>query len=427
MSFQCSKTLDEQLSVEVRELMQAAFRKSLESVCRTGSKTTKDRMARELEESRMIIVYATVLIKSKKIQCYSESVAAAFGQVGPILNADVACPSDALQGVAKSFEMLQNICGLYVFDSPDEASAAVLEISEARNRAFKKLSSKSKKTDPAPFWADVVTDLIISLFPNSSKTYSTLLTSAFSEIAPHVTESSIEQIYEALISTSLEDESEDEDDEDKEMENKIVNDKDEASEEESSSDEESEEEADESQVDDFRSKVQLALGPAADVNDDEDDNDALDDAQMFQLDEALSEAFRSHFRGSKDAKLVNKSLTEFKLKCCDLVQVLLNKEIDLNLVLRIVPTIMVTSKSVFDIRPENAVLGNRAIKLIGDVVKIKSVSDRVAKEEVLEQLENIFESCLLICSRHPKMEYQKHLAALITWTVSLTYLVFRCY
>jgi hypothetical protein len=99
------------------------------------------------------------------------------------------------------------------------------------------------------------------------------------------------------------------------------------------------------------------------------------------------------------------------------LHVLLSKDVELLLVLKLVPTIMITAKNVFDIRPENIALGTRALKLVSDVVKIKSIGDNVPKEEALEQLENIFEYCLLMCAKHPRVDFQKHLASLCTWTM----------
>ena len=104
----------------------------------------------------------------------------------------------------------------------------------------------------------------------------------------------------------------------------------ESSEEEESNDESNEESDTESIDDEFRMKIKNALGNAA--IEEEEDEIVFDDEQMLKFDEAISNVFKE----KKKLKSKKLELTEFKSRCFDLVQILLNnKEIESSFLIEI--------------------------------------------------------------------------------------------
>jgi len=187
---------------------------------------------------------------------------------------------EANRDKGKIFKPIFYLLALDVFDHPQDVSQILEEINECYQRAIKGINSPNE-----PYWADVLTDIIISLIPKSSGFFSTALMKTFALVSKHITLACLEQLKSALFVTSLndanaeesmeEDNDEHDDDEhdDDECNNeKAVDEEMNKEEKETSNDEDLEDEEEESDLEDeetgtvaeeFRNKVLQALGPAA--------------------------------------------------------------------------------------------------------------------------------------------------------------------
>jgi hypothetical protein len=126
---------------------------------------------------------------------------------------------------------------------------------------------KDEDNDSAPVWADVLTDLILSMLTTSSKLTKNVLFSCFKHICNHITVIGLQRLVNAIIPSNDKLFNDENDGSDSDNESDIEEDIEKS---ESESESESEEDNQSSEVDEkFRNDVINALGPAAQNDDDE--------------------------------------------------------------------------------------------------------------------------------------------------------------
>ena len=264
------------------------------------------------------------------------------------------------QSTLAAFFLFFVFLGVNVFDERANCMQILDEVTEC----FKRFTNK---TPDDPQWADVLTDIILSLLSTASNLKRAVCDEVFGLISKEITKAGLEQLMIALISDNVEIDDEEMLDEDEEAsENEDQQESGKESQDESGNAEESDEEAEEelegeeedetndlevdaecaeeftskddeessgdesdddgsdteSIDDEFRNRIKAALGKAAASEEDEEDEIVFDDEQMFKFDEAIAKVFQE----KKKLKHKDQELVEFKSRCFDLVQILLNRK-----------------------------------------------------------------------------------------------------
>ncbi|KAG0431995.1 hypothetical protein HPB47_021309 [Ixodes persulcatus] len=226
------------------------------------------------------------------------------------------------EGVATAFKIL--LCYLTVLVSLEVAEdPSVLQVwlflttgSDLCSCA-KQLLAEEEEGERLDGWVHLVVDTTLSTLSMSSQPVRTVATAAFSLVRGHLSDASLALLLKVFRSKKDEDEDEDEEDEEEAMDEEV--DEEESESEESDIDSEDKSGPDE----ELRARLRLALGTAAADEDAEESSEAEvvpTDEQMFQLDGAIAEAFKSRLGPSK--KELSKEQTDnihFQIRCLDLV------------------------------------------------------------------------------------------------------------
>ncbi|XP_022112489.2 myb-binding protein 1A [Pieris rapae] len=250
--------------------------------------------------------------------------------------------------------------GLFLFSEPTHVKVARSSIKELKDcyDHYKMSIKKSKKgnqlTEDAPEWIEVMIEILLSILSIESSVLRSVVQCVFRLLWEYLTPSSIEQIISILDPNSEENpltqdsDSEDENN-DEEMktddikENGVA----ENSENDDSSDDSDQIDDDENEDDELkdpeqlRIAVQKALGSAAIDNDAESINaDDIDEEEGKRLDEALAEAFKQHSQGknkkSKKERRNKKTLSDFRIRALDLVDIYLEKDPSMDICLSMI-------------------------------------------------------------------------------------------
>ncbi|KAI1292113.1 rDNA transcriptional regulator pol5 [Halotydeus destructor] len=400
------------ISKRLREVLKIGFAKSLESVCRYGTKTTKERVQHEAIVMAEIRKYVCTLIQSESntlVVPGAENFFTAIKEKAKELGKQKLSPD-----LKAAFDHLFNIITLMGLQNPVEAESAMDELLECSKHV------NDKQRPDIPFWKDVLTDLMISCLAHCSSEVSNLLRSPYEAISPKITKASSKIIHDALLSTTLDD-SEDEEDDDSD-EDDLKNSEGSQKEE---SEEESEEESDEEELPEadekLKNDLKTALGEAADVESDEEEV-LMNDDEMFNIDDTLADIFRARFRASKagkaqEAENSKKMLCDFKLRICNLVDMLLKNQMSLECLLEITPALVTLSRCSSEQKSPLSVLGNRAIRLLDEISKVKHVEISENTDGLADQLKGLLELTLTVCRKSANEIFQKCLGRIFAWTV----------
>lgn len=252
------------------------------------------------------------------------------------------------------FELLFSHMVLNLFTEPDQAMDILKELKACYERQKTKYEEKN---DEEPHWAEVLTEVLLSLLTKTSSLFRHVVDQVFFLLAPHLTQDALNMIIESLDprkgingeNLEIVDESDvEEDDEEMEydeekakVESNGVHGEDESGDDDDSS---SNEEGGETvgAVDEaFRAEVQAALGPAmVDMDKEESSSDEdLDDEAMMKLDGALAAVFKSQLQAIRDKnknKDAMKIILHFKLRVLDIIEILIKKQASNPLILEVV-------------------------------------------------------------------------------------------
>lgn len=303
--------------------------------------------------------------------------------------------------------------GLQLLSDFSMAEGALKEL----HSCYERLTTKANNENAdEPMWIEVVIDLFLSLLSQNSHLLRSVIGCVFPYLCPHLTVQAVHQILEVLDPknednplTKMKKEDDDDDDSDE-------NDDDEDGEEKSDNDSEESEngseksvESDISDVDEdvldeeqetAADKLRMAVRDALHHNgyqtDDESvDMDQMDEEEGKKLDEALAEAFKnikkSKGKNTKQNK-DDKTLTHFRVRVLDLIDMYLDSEPSLLLCLEIaIMLLQVLEFSIRDIHQKP--LENRVrscLKKLTSNKKFSSVDD-VTEQILLDMLNSFIE------------------------------------
>lgn len=242
-------------------------------------------------------------------------------------------------------------------------------------------------------WVHLVVDTTMSVMSMSSQPVRTVATAAFSLVRGHLSDTSLAVLLKVFSSKKEEDEDEEEEAVDEEMdeEDSESEDSDIDSEDKSGPDEE------------LRARLRLALGAAAANDDDSSDAEVFPtDEQMFQLDEAIAEAFQSRLGPSK--KELSKERMDnihFQIRCLDLVNAYVESCPPLHHMVKIVE-VLVAASSLPELRSNQAAINAVAntLQAINGVRKFSSISD--VRDDIEALAAKVMEQTVLVSNVNTK-------------------------
>ncbi|XP_015791851.1 myb-binding protein 1A-like protein isoform X1 [Tetranychus urticae] len=264
-----------------------------------------------------------------------------------------------------------------------------------------------------PEWPDVLLDMMISQFPSQSVFLSSIMIRVFRLIVSNITLEGVEQLKIALLADKLEDDDDEVGEGGEEEENieKPGGTSDSDGDEEEDMDDEEPDDVD----DEFRAKVTLALGPAAEIGD--EFGATVDDEEMFQLDEALAEAFRSKY--SKD-KNIQATLKTLRARCLELVEIIFkSKDVSYEIILHLVP-VLIDAIKLYN-GPKDLELRNKVAKILTQLPVVKKLkSQQIIDSKILE---SILKKAVDLASKIDILTVQKCAARIYVWTMSIGKLI----
>lgn len=384
----CDKTVAAEITENLRTTIQQVFWKSVDMVCKSNQKTAKERRKRESEILQKLKKYSNSLVDFK-VTTVASNVTEHYANV-PVTEEFAAGDDETITG----FAIFDGVLHLAMLIEPENASQALQELKECLRRVGK------KRKDDHPFWADVLTDLAISVLSRVPPEAAGLITSAFGCFSKHVTKESSNLLHDVLLTNGLEVEDENSDD-DENSDNENSGDDNDSDDQ---SDDEEEEELDDKVNEDelkFRNDLLTALGPAAATGDDDDEQPLPDEDEMMAVDEALSEVFRQKFNRAKQEKQNKAALVSLKLRCCDLATVLLAGEVSVEFVLKLLPAVIALARNACRAKSDDIALGHKAVKLLNQITKLKGLKKESDNQESMTPRE-VLDICFTNINKLPK-------------------------
>lgn len=305
--------------------------------------------------------------------------------------------------------------GLQLFSDFEMAQNALKELHSCFTRLEMETPRKKKHEELAegePVWIEVIVDLFLSFLSQNSHLLRSIINCVFPYLCPHLTMSAVRQILDVLDpknkhnpltkgeddSDLSEEELDEEEDENKSEEVEDENDDEENEEDESdvsSLEDEDMETEEESKTDKLRMAVRDALHKNGYQTDDEsEDVDDLDEEEGNKLDEALAEAFKTikkNNKGKSNKQSKNdKTLTHFRVRVLDLLDIYLDSEPSMIQCLEIVCLLLQTLEfSIRDVHQKPLEHRIRScLKKISSMKKFSSTEETT--EEILANMLNSF-------------------------------------
>lgn len=318
------------------------------------------------------------------------------------------------------------------------------------------MSDETADSSNSPEWADVLTDLILSLLATTSKFTSNILISGFRQICHLLTDTGLQSLIDAINPSNDQqlfadvDASDDEDLDEEENEAKDSHESDACHTESSDDDDDDHELNDSQEVDEkFRNEVLAALGPAA-QNDDDEVGSRLDSNQVSHISSRIRNRFiyqtmkcfkstkvwpmfsepsfqtkRSLWKNNnrfssfeRGFYLLLHSTTSRRLysiyRCLELIEILLkHQSITLNEVFQLIDPMIALVKS--SQSPKQCQQLNKAINVISQMTKIKDLENSSLDTELLKSK---FDNLVALMSKTSHTQLQSALHSLIIWIVS---------
>lgn len=217
-------------------------------------------------------------------------------------------------------------------------------------------------------WVQLVVDVTLSMLSMQSLHVRAVATAAFSLLHSHISDEALALVLEVFSAKKTGEKEEEESDIDEEMED-AGDDGGTESEEESDEDSDAESDAQADADEELRTRLRAALGAAAA---DEEDSDAEEvvptDEQMFELDGAIADAFRSRLRPDSKEKSREQTVNiHFQSRCLNLLNGYAKSDLaPLHHLVRIADTLVKASSSV-------ALRGSHeALRVISDTLHVIS-------------------------------------------------------
>jgi len=139
----------------------------------------------------------------------------------------------------------------------------------------------------------------------------------------------------------------------------------------------------------------------------------LNDDEMFELDEALAEVFRSHYKKA-DWKKNEETLRQFKLKCLDMIQLVIEQKCSLQFSLEIAKILVSTLKKQLSARDEPIL--EKCCKIIISLSKIDTFNESSVKN-LKEFTKSLLEFTIKACYKIPRSNVHKACGRLCVWII----------
>lgn len=294
------------------------------------------------------------------------------------------------------------------FENGEEISALLPDLDECANRAL----FVKKKSKNGPVWADVLTDLFLSLLATKSKHTKNVIYTAFRHVSPFLTLAGVDSLTGAVLNTDAFDMQ----DSDEEMEDEEQGD--EPMEEDSSSSEDDlieQDEEEEVEVDEqFKNDIIRTLGNAAAAGDDSDE--PVSDSEMMKLDDSLAEIFRKKFGDKKRENEKQNTIQIFKHRALELLGIWLDQhEPNVEAVFSVLACVVSFARANYAVK-QLAPLTSKCIHILQQISKLRLPSIEQASAE---ELENIFKALVDFQYKCANSEMQRALVAATGWLVTL--------
>ncbi|CAH1163207.1 unnamed protein product [Phaedon cochleariae] len=295
--------------------------------------------------------------------------------------------------------------GLQVFNDPKLASGSLSElfICYEKTKKSRKKSEDDTNIDNVnessdPMWIEVVTDLFLNLLSHNSHLLRSIVKSVFGHLCQYMTPTTVQQLVSVLdprnennpLSKSGDQSSDDDEEEEDDADSSDAEEEDAGKG--SDADMEEEEEIDETVNDKLRMALHQALATNGYQTDEESiDIDQISDTEGEKLDSALADAFKqfkpNRGRRKKQSK-DQETLTHFRIRVLDLIEIYLNSEPSMLLTLEIMLPLLQAVE--FSIRDEHQVpLLNRLKSTLRILTNLKKFQDTEGvNETVLRDLLN---------------------------------------
>lgn len=444
----CKKdiTIDETLKLErftspISEKLQKQFPDSFKStfahlcqVTSSGVTTQKEKLQEQIQVLTLMGDFIISILSKKKVKLISTAESPLDDDIKQIIE-DLRSKIEQIDSLEKKnsqsniFKLLHLYFVIELFESSEEIRSILPDFNECANRSLfvDKKTKKARSTDE-PLWADVLTDLLLSLLTTKSKYTKNVIVSAFRHVAPFISSVGLQSLTEAVLNKDAfkTDDSDDEMDDEEEEVGKVNGNKAEEDVDDDEAGEEESEDEDEDLVDaedgagvdeQFKLDVIKALGSAVENADDSDD--AVSDSEMFKIDDSLAEVFRKKFGEKKRANEQQNMIQTFKFRVLELIQIVVEQKADmsLNLTLDVLSSVLLVAKSHYAIK-NVAFITNKCINIFEKLTSKKKFEDG---EEALneEVCRNVLSQLMEMQHKCVHSELQKSLVSLTSWLMSV--------
>ncbi|KAH1011863.1 hypothetical protein HUJ04_001143 [Dendroctonus ponderosae] len=262
-------------------------------------------------------------------------------------------------GIKAVFLTLFLHMGLQLFNDVQLASDSLKELFSCYDRVKKdKKAQPVAESEDDPYWTEVVVDLFLNLLSHNSHLLRSIISSVFPHLCTYMNSTTIHQIVSVLDPTNDENplsKTVDSDSEESEAE-EAEDEEDEVDEQSNDSHSEPESESEEDvEPESATDRLRMALHQVLTNDDNESvDLDDMSDTEGERLDQALGEAFRefrpNRGRRKKQSK-DQETLTHFRIRVLDLIEIYLNSSPSMLLTLEIMLPLLQSVE--FSIRDEH--------------------------------------------------------------------------
>ncbi|KAL5015716.1 hypothetical protein ScPMuIL_005305 [Solemya velum] len=289
-------------------------------------------------------------------------------------------PDNSPFGENQAFEILFLYLGFELLTNSSDTFDILRDLHVCYKKALKNKRKCSESSGKEPQWIEVITEILVSLMSNTSHYARVMARTVMGAIAPHITRGALATILDVLDPAKeadqemidFEEEVEEDIEEEEPGAGAMETDESESSE---SSDSDSDGEDGGQPVDEkLQQTVKSALGKAAAKESDDDDLPDLSDSEMFALDDALADAFRSLSKGKrdKDAKERKKQIITFKLRILDMIPPLLKGQPSSGTVVDLIFPLLNLMNNGQKVKEEKQ-LGDKATAIFRSLFKLKKI------------------------------------------------------
>ncbi|XP_064461173.1 uncharacterized protein LOC135371096 [Ornithodoros turicata] len=269
--------------------------------------------------------------------------------------------------VATSLKLLLGYLSILVFLGICEDNS-ILEDIQSSAKAYVKDNSQTEDS----VWVDTIMETLLNMLAMTSQAVRTVTVLIFSLLHKHMSDDALHQLLSAFGTKKEEEEDEGE----------FIVDDDESSDSDSSDSENEEDETAETD-DELRDRLRAVFG------DDEhsDEEGVLTDKEMFELDNAISAAFKARMGESKSERVTG---IHFQVKCLELLQEYIGSHPPVHHLIKI-GSVLVAASTLPNFKSEKTLISSISdtLRLMSAVRKFSSISD--VRNEIMELTKSVLD------------------------------------